>query len=164
TTTTILCNLLLPFALHIISIDRQSNLRIWDIKGQNCETEVEFPHDTFAISAILHPGTYAPSSYGNPNIKRVYKFKGWEAGSCRGRGYLYSHPKVWTRPSSSSAKNGALCLVGFSNGRASILISSSNLGHLALWDLEKRGSELTMKDAHHDAPILDSRRSKGNLL
>jgi hypothetical protein len=32
--------------------------KIWDIKSEKCETELEFPVKSFEITALAHPPTY----------------------------------------------------------------------------------------------------------
>lgn len=51
-------HLLLPFGMHLISVDQDSLLKVWDKKDESVYLEIPFQNDTFKISAIMHPNTY----------------------------------------------------------------------------------------------------------
>ncbi|XP_040573506.1 WD repeat-containing protein 36 [Lepeophtheirus salmonis] len=183
-------HLLLPFGPHLISIDKQSNLRIWDIKAEKCETEVEFPHDTFAISSLLHPATYVNkvlfgSSQGSlqlwniRTLKRIYKFKGWNSPVlCLEQapavdvvavglesGEIYVHNlKFDETVVKFNQEWGSVTGLAFRTDGHPILTSCSNLGHIALWDLEKRSLSSVMRDAHPNHPITGLKTFQGEPL
>lgn len=49
---------LLPFGGHLISIDDDSTVKIWNIKTEDEYLELCFDNDAFKISACMHPPTY----------------------------------------------------------------------------------------------------------
>ena len=83
-------HLLLPFGPQLISIDVESQLRIFDIKSEKQLMHIEFDNKIFNITALCHPQTYLNkillgSSKGPLQLwniksgKRIYKFKGWNS-------------------------------------------------------------------------------------
>jgi U3 small nucleolar RNA-associated protein 21 len=48
---------LLPFGHHLISVDEDSLLKVWDKKCETVYLEIPF-NSSFKISAIMHPNTY----------------------------------------------------------------------------------------------------------
>ncbi|GAB0087952.1 WD repeat-containing protein 36 [Sergentomyia squamirostris] len=51
-------HLLLPFGQHLVSVDEESTVRVWDIEGESVYLEIPFSNHTFRITAITHPATY----------------------------------------------------------------------------------------------------------
>ncbi|XP_059622050.1 WD repeat-containing protein 36 [Phlebotomus argentipes] len=51
-------HLLLPFGQHLVAVDEESVLRVWDIEAESVHLEIPFAADAFRISAISHPATY----------------------------------------------------------------------------------------------------------
>ena len=81
---------LLPFGPHLISVDKSSQLMIFDTKSEARILHLEFDCKNFQITAICHPVTYKDkillgSSQGPLQLwniksgKRIYKFKGWNS-------------------------------------------------------------------------------------
>lgn len=82
--------LLLPFGPHLISVDKSSQLMIFDIKSEKHILHLEFDCKNFQITTICHPVTYKDkillgSSQGPLQLwnvksgKRIYTFKGWNS-------------------------------------------------------------------------------------
>lgn len=52
-------HLLLPFGVqHLISIDTDSCLKVWNVQDETEFCEIKFDNDAFKITAICHPPTY----------------------------------------------------------------------------------------------------------
>lgn len=82
--------LLLPFGPHLISVDEESQLKVFDIKTEKEILHLEFDKKSFDITTICHPLTYKDkillgSSQGPLQLwnlkstKKIYKFKGWQS-------------------------------------------------------------------------------------
>ena len=50
--------LLLPFGPHLISIDKESQLFVFDIKAESQIIHIEFDKKVFDITTVCHPMTY----------------------------------------------------------------------------------------------------------
>ena len=48
---------LLPFGPHLVSVDENSNVKIWDIKTEELITELTFNNTHFKITTLMHPNT-----------------------------------------------------------------------------------------------------------
>lgn len=51
-------HLLLPFKKHLIAVDEDNVLKVWDIKEETVYLEIPFSKTDFSITAIAHPPTY----------------------------------------------------------------------------------------------------------
>lgn len=51
-------HLMLPFGKHLISVDEESVLKIWDVQAETTYAEIPFSNGQFKITAIMHPATY----------------------------------------------------------------------------------------------------------
>ncbi|RMB92880.1 hypothetical protein DUI87_30774 [Hirundo rustica rustica] len=51
-------HLLQPFGDHIISVDVDNVLIVWNIQSEEVYLQMDFDKATFAVSALLHPSTY----------------------------------------------------------------------------------------------------------
>lgn len=49
---------MLPFGVHLISVDESSKVKIWDIKDESIYLELTFDKNTFNITTLMHPTTY----------------------------------------------------------------------------------------------------------
>ncbi|PIO31595.1 hypothetical protein AB205_0000130, partial [Aquarana catesbeiana] len=84
-------HLVLPFGDHVISVDTDNNMIIWDVESEEEYLQMNFDRSYFTISAIMHPSTYLNkiilgSQQGTLQLwnvksnKLLYTFKGWETG------------------------------------------------------------------------------------
>jgi len=82
--------LLFPFGPHLISIDEESQLFVFDIKAESQIIHIEFDKKIFDITTVCHPMTYKDkillgSSQGTLQLwnlksgKKIYTFKGWKS-------------------------------------------------------------------------------------
>ena len=117
--------LLLPFGPHLISIDSQSQLRVFEITTEKQVLHLEFNKKIFDISCVCHPITYQDkillgSNQGQLQLwnlksgKRIYKFKGWNSAvTCLGKFSFWSKTNfqvsviyvIWKRASESTTLN-----------------------------------------------------------
>lgn len=51
-------HLMLPFGPHLLSIDEESCLKIWNIRNEELYLDLPFANESFRISAVAHPPTY----------------------------------------------------------------------------------------------------------
>lgn len=78
---------MIPFGPHLISVDENSKVKVWDIKAESVYLELTFDQKTFNISALMHPSTYINKVlFGSDKgqmqlwnlskVKMIYSFKG----------------------------------------------------------------------------------------
>ena len=170
-------HLLLPFGPNLISVDRKSNLKVWDIKSEEIIREIDLNHDKFSVTTICHPYTYKDkillgSEQGSLqlwNIKsstRIYKFSGW--GKENSVTCLEPCPSVLDavavglRDGEIIVHNikydetfikfkqdwGPVSSLSFRSDRTDILISGSTVGHIAIWNLNDKKLAAQMRLAH----------------
>lgn len=83
-------HLLLVFGPHLISVDEDSNLKVWEIKTEVVYMELSFNNQSFQVTAVVHPATYVNkillgSRQGSLqlwNLKSallIHTFKGWSS-------------------------------------------------------------------------------------
>lgn len=81
---------LLPFGPHLLSVDEDSNVRVWDVKSEKSVVELNFSNSVFKITKMMHPATYMNkilfgSEQGQmqlwniKTVKMIYTFKGWDS-------------------------------------------------------------------------------------
>ena len=80
---------LLPFGPHLVSVDRRSLVRVWDIKSGDVYLEMTFDNDKFCVSALCHPSTYInkillASSQGRLQL--------WNINTCKENGASHDSP------------------------------------------------------------------------
>jgi len=167
-------HLLFPFGHKLLSVDSESLLKIWDIKSGVEELELTFSKDKFNISAICHPSTYldkillgseqgALHLWNIKSTKLVYKFKGWgSAVRCLEQapaidvvaigldsGDIYLHNLKYDETVVKFQQDwGAVTSLTFRSDGPPILLSGSNVGHIAVWSLEERKLASQMRNAH----------------
>lgn len=49
---------LLPFGQHLVAVDEESVVKVWDIEAESVYLDIPFAVDSFKITAITHPATY----------------------------------------------------------------------------------------------------------
>lgn len=166
--------LLLPFGVHLISIDEENNLKIWDIKDESVYSELTFGKKDFLISALFHPHTYVNkillgSEQGQlqlwniKNMNMVYAFEGWESPvTCISQspaidvvaiglknGEIYVHNLAVDKTIMKLKQEwGTVSSISFRWDGQPIMASGSVTGHIAFWDLEKRRVASQVLRAH----------------
>ncbi|XP_013994136.1 WD repeat-containing protein 36-like [Salmo salar] len=123
-------HLLLPFGDHVISVDRDNVVVVWDVESEEEYLQITFDKVSFEVSALMHPSTYLNkilfgSSQGG--------FQLWNVKSNK---LLYTFPG-WA--------------VGVPVLHVIFLAAGSPVGHIGLWDLEEKKLVCQMRDAHNTA-------------
>lgn len=165
---------LLPLGLQLISVDENSQMCLIDVKSKELIAEVPFHNHLFKISAVLHPSTYINkvllgSEQGSLQLfnvrkqKTIYTFKGWnQKVTCLcqspvidvvaiglANGDICVHNlKSDTTLIKFNQEWGEVVRLSFRTDGASLLVSTSNLGHMAIWDLENRRLHRQIRDVH----------------
>ncbi|WAR23311.1 WDR36-like protein [Mya arenaria] len=170
-------HLLLPFGQHLISVDRESTVIIWDIQSQDQYLELQFNNGSFEVTSLLHPSTYMNkvvlgSRQGELQLwnvkanKLVYTFQGWgqpvtvltqapaldvvAVGLENGQIILHNL-KVDETITKFLQDWGPVTSISFRTDGHPIMATGSASGHIALWDLEERKLRSQMREAHAGA-------------
>lgn len=167
-------HLLLPFGKHLISVDKESTLKMWNVQSEELYLEMTFSNATFHISTIVHPATYLNkillgSFQGTLQLwnlrsaKLIYNFKGWGSpisvleqapaidviavGLEDGR-IIIHNLKYDETVMTFSQEWGTVTSLSFRTDGHPILASSSKQGHIAFWNLEEKKLQSQIRDAH----------------
>ncbi|NWR76965.1 WDR36 protein, partial [Centropus unirufus] len=171
-------HLLQPFGDHIISVDVDNVLIVWDIQSEEEYLQVEFDKATFAVSAVLHPSTYLNkillgSEQGSLQLwnirsnKLLYSFPGWHlavttlaqapAVDVVAVGLVSGHIIVHNIKFDETLMKfqqdwGPITAISFRTADGHpVMAAGSPVGHIGLWDLEEKKLMCQMKDAHSTA-------------
>uniref|UniRef100_A0A674BGJ9 WD repeat domain 36 n=1 Tax=Salmo trutta TaxID=8032 RepID=A0A674BGJ9_SALTR len=152
-------HLLLPFGDHVISVDRDNVVVVWDVESEEEYLQITFDKVSFEVSALMHPSTYLNkilfgSSQGGFQLwnvksnKLLYTFPGWAVGVpvLQQVGWSIFILKAETELIHIFVVEelSAIHIVIF-------LAAGSPVGHIGLWDLEEKKLVCQMKDAHNTA-------------
>ncbi|XP_022111358.1 WD repeat-containing protein 36-like [Acanthaster planci] len=167
-------HLLLPFGDHLVSVDEDSLLKIWDIKSTEIYLEIQFDNHVFEVTALMHPTTYlnkilVGSRQGTMQIwniksnKLVYSFSGWGSsvtvleqapavdvvavGLEDGR-IIVHNLKYDETIVTFTQEWGPVTAISFRTDGHPIMATGSAVGHIALWNLEEKCLQAQMRDAH----------------
>lgn len=171
-------HLMIPFGAHLISIDEDSNFRVWDIKTESLYLQLDFSNESFQITTVLHPATYINkillgSEQGQMQLwniskaKLVYTFKGWNTpitcleqapaidvaaiGLANGR--IILHNLKYDETILEFAQDwGKVTSISFRTDGSPIMATGSAVGHIVFWDLENRQVSTQLLRAH-DGPV-----------
>jgi len=166
--------LLLPFGPHLISIDVDGIVMVWEIKTTELYMQTKFNPESFAITAIAHPHTYVNkmifgSKQGKLQLwnirtnKLVYSFTGWSSpvttivqstavdvmaiGLADGR--IIMHNLALDKTVIKFKQDyGPVTNISFRTDGHPMMVSGSVSGHIAIWDLEKRKLHSYLNEAH----------------
>lgn len=169
-------HLLLPFGPHLIAIDDDNVMKVWDIETELVYLEIPFDKTTFKVTSIVHPPTYVNkvllgSEQGTLQLwnlkssKLIYTFKRYESkitalecapasdivavGMGNGRISLLNlkYDEVLME---FNQEDGAVTAISFRTDGFPIMASGSTSGRVSLWDLEKR-KLASILEAHAEA-------------
>ena len=170
-------HLLLPFGAHLLSIDEESKLIVWDVKTEEIFAECNFSNKVFSITAVMHPETQMNkmlfgSEQGEMQLwnirtmKMVYTFKGWGCaitvleqapadnvaaiGLMNGRIILH-HLKKDETIFELMQDWGLVTAISFRTDGHPIMATGSLEGHIVLWNLEKIRVESQIMNAHFNS-------------
>ncbi|XP_054708031.1 WD repeat-containing protein 36-like [Uloborus diversus] len=167
--------LMLPFGVHLIVIYEDSTLLLWDIKAE--VSTLEIPFSNFHITALVHPSTYLNkvllgSHEGGLQLwnlrtnKLVYLFQGWNSAVVSleqapavnvvaiglENGDIYIHNLKFDETIMKFSQDwGAVTALSFRTDGHPFMASASTMGHVAVWDLEKKRLHSEIRDAHKGA-------------
>ncbi|KAK5650664.1 hypothetical protein RI129_001693 [Pyrocoelia pectoralis] len=170
-------HLLLPFAAHLISIDIENNLYIWDIKNETLFLELKFSIEDFQVTTILHPSTYINkillgSEQGSMQLwnintaKLIYSFKGWNSPiTCLEQapaldvvavglqnGKIILHNLKYDETIMDFTQDwGTVTSISFRTDNHPIMASGSATGHIVFWNLEEQRVASQLLNAHGNA-------------
>ncbi|RWS24154.1 WD-repeat protein-like protein [Leptotrombidium deliense] len=185
--------LLLPFGQHLISVDDQSFLKIWEIRTQEIYLEIPFSNSSFEITVLFHPSTFVNkillgSKQGSMQLwnirtqKLVYTFKGWNSSilcieqspACNvvaiglENGNIIIHDlKQDETVMNFKQEWGSVSSLSFRTDSPNDfphMVSSSATGHIAVWNLEKRRLQSQMRNIHNGPIVKCSFLSREPLL
>ncbi|XP_076646998.1 WD repeat-containing protein 36 [Halictus rubicundus] len=165
---------LLPFGPHLISVDEDSNVKVWDIKSEELVVQLNFSNDVFKITTLVHPNTYMNkvlfgSEQGqlqlwNLNVaKSIYIFNGWNTpvtaleqapavdvvavGLSTGR--IILHNLKYDESLFELIQDwGAVISISFRTDGHPIMATGSLEGHIVFWNLEEQKVESQLHKAH----------------
>lgn len=167
---------LLPFGPHLLSIDEDSNLRLWDIKTEELVLELNFSNKVFKITTLMHPSTYInkvllASEQGHLQLwnlkttKMIYTFDGWSSAVTAveqapaidvvaiglANGIIKLHNlKLDVTIFDFVQDWGAITSISFRSDSTPIMATGSGQGHVVFWNLEKKKVENQIL-AHSDS-------------
>lgn len=170
-------HLMIPFGVHLISVDESSHVNVWDIKDESIFLQLTFDNNTFQITTILHPSTYINkilfgSDQGEMqlwninNAKLIYKFKGWKSRiSCLTQapavdvvavglssGQIILHNLKFDETVMEFTQDwGLVTTISFRTDGNATMATGSVAGHVVFWDLEERRVISQLQAAHDGA-------------
>lgn len=170
-------HILLPFGPHLLSVDRNSTLMIWDIKSEENVLEIAYSNASFCITTLLHPSTYLNkiligSKQGSLELRNIrtdkviYTFAGWgkpvtvleQAPALNvvaiglESGDIYIHNlKLDESLMKFTQEWGPVTAISFRSDGSPIMATASDVGHIAIWNLEKKRLESEIRDAHRSS-------------
>lgn len=170
-------HLVLPFGDHVISVDTNNTVIIWDVGSQEEYLQLNFDKSNFAISAIMHPSTYMNkillgSQQGTLQLwnvksnKLLFTFPGWQTevtvlqqapavdvvaiGLTSGK--IVIHNLKYDETLMTFQQDwGPITAIAFRTDGHPIMAAGSPIGHIGLWDLEEKKLMSQMREAHSTA-------------
>lgn len=169
--------LLLPFGNHLVSVDESGRVIIWEVKTAELYLELSLDSESFRTTTLVHPVTYVNKilvgSEQGPlqlwNIRTgtlVHTFAGWQSavtaleqspavdvvavGLASGETVL--HNLKYDETLMQFMQDwGPVTTITFRTDGHSHMATGSHIGHVAVWDLEKRALHSQLLDAHRSA-------------
>ncbi|KAJ0177832.1 hypothetical protein K1T71_006705 [Dendrolimus kikuchii] len=165
--------ILFPFGVHLVSVDEENVLKLFDIKEETEFLELNFDNN-FKITTLCHPPTYLNkillgSEQGRLQLwnlrtsKLVYTFKGWNSK------VLVTEPAPAVDVVAIALANkkiilhnlrydqsvmdfvhdwGMVSSLSFRMDGAPVMVTGSSKGHIVMWDLEERRVLSQIQRAH----------------
>ncbi|KAI2664237.1 WD repeat-containing protein 36 [Labeo rohita] len=170
-------HLLLPFGDHLISVDKDNVVIIWDVESEDTYLQISYDKASFEVSALMHPSTYLNkilfgSSQGSLQLwnvksnKLLFSFPGWASavtvlqqtpavdvvGVGLASGQIIIHNIRFDETLMKFQQDwGPVTALSFRTDGHPIMASGSPIGHIGLWDLEEKKLVSQMRDAHTTA-------------
>jgi U3 small nucleolar RNA-associated protein 21 len=166
---------ILPFSSQLIAIDESNELKIWNIETKEEYLTLKFDKTQFEISCCMHPATYLNkillgSKQGSLQLwniktsKLIYTFKSFQSainiiqqapavnvvGIGLENGRIIIHNLKYDETIMSFVQDwGPVTSLAFRTDGNPVMISGSNLGHLAIWNLEDKRLIAQVREAHN---------------
>ncbi|XP_076239663.1 WD repeat-containing protein 36 [Calliopsis andreniformis] len=168
---------MLSFGPHLISVDEDSNVKVWDIKTEELVLELTFSSKLFKITSLMHPNTYMNKVlFGSEQgqlqlwnlkiVKSIYAFNGWNTpvtvieqapaidvvavGLSDGR--IILHNLKFDESLFELVQDwGSVISISFRTDDHPIMATGSLDGHIVFWNLEQRKVESQLQKAHFGA-------------
>ncbi|KAG8598191.1 hypothetical protein GDO81_002524 [Engystomops pustulosus] len=170
-------HLVLPFGDHVISVDTNNTVIVWDILSAEEYLQLNFDKGNFDISAVMHPSTYINkillgSQQGSLQLwniksnKLLFSFPGWQAGVTvlqqapavdvvaigLANGKIVVHNIKFDETLMTFQQDwGPITAISFRTDGHPIMAAGSPIGHIGLWDLEEKKLMSQMREAHSTA-------------
>uniref|UniRef100_A0A6Q2Y4S7 Uncharacterized protein n=1 Tax=Esox lucius TaxID=8010 RepID=A0A6Q2Y4S7_ESOLU len=170
-------HLLLPFGDHIISVDRDNVVIVWDVESEEEYLQITFDKVSFEVSAVMHPSTYLNkilfgSCQGGLQLwnvksnKLLYTFPGWASGVTvlqqtpavdvvgvgLSSGQIVIHNIKFDESMMKFQQDwGPVTSLSFRTDGHPVMAAGSPVGHIGLWDLEEKKLVCQMREAHNTA-------------
>lgn len=170
-------HLLQPFGDHVICVDKDNILIIWDVQSEEEYLQLNFDKNVFAVSAIMHPSTYVNkmllgSRQGSLQLwnvksnKLLFTFQGWESGVTvleqapavdvvavgLVSGQIIVHNIKFDETLMKFQQDwGPITAITFRTDGHPVMAAGSPVGHIGLWNLEEKRLIIQMRDAHSSA-------------
>uniref|UniRef100_A0A671SS19 WD repeat-containing protein 36-like n=1 Tax=Sinocyclocheilus anshuiensis TaxID=1608454 RepID=A0A671SS19_9TELE len=170
-------HLLLPFGDHLISVDKDNVVIIWDVESEDTYLQISYDKASFEVSALMHPSTYLNkilfgSSQGSLQLwniksnKLLFTFPGWASavtvlqqtpavdvvGVGLASGQIIIHNIRFDETLMKFQQDwGPVTALSFRTDGHPIMASGSPIGHIGLWDLEEKKFVTQMRNAHTTA-------------
>lgn len=168
-------HLLLPFGEHLITIDEDSLVKVWEKRNESLYLEIPFHNDTFKVTAVMHPNSYINkivlgSEQGGLQLwnvkqgKLIYTYSGFGSkitvieqapaldvaaiGLSNGK-IILLNLKVDTVLMEFTQEWGAVTGIAFRTDGPPMMATSSTNGQIAFWNLEEKKVVGTLL-AHND--------------
>lgn len=167
-------HLLMPFGAHLISIDEDNFLKIFDIKDESQFLELSFDADQFKVTAMCHPPTYLNkillgSQQGQLQLwnirtsKLVFTFARWKSpvnvieaapavdvvAIAFGNGKIVLHNLRYDQKIVEFVHDwGQVSSLSFRLDGVPVMMTGSTEGHIVMWDLEERRVMSQIQSAH----------------
>lgn len=168
---------ILPFAHHLISIDTNNVLNVFEIETSEVFLSLNFPKDTFEITTTLHPVSYLNkillgSRQGSMqlwNLKTsqlVYTFKSFNSpitiikqapaidvvGIGLENGTIILQNLKFDKTLMTFMQEwGPVKSLAFRTDGNPIMITGSSLGHMSVWNLEEKRLIAQIREAHNSS-------------
>ncbi|XP_063820182.1 WD repeat-containing protein 36 [Pseudophryne corroboree] len=170
-------HLVLPFGDHVISVDTNNIVIVWDVQSEEEYLQLTFDKMNFTISALMHPSTYLNkvflgSQQGTLQLwnvksnKLLFTFSGWGSGVTvlqqapavdvvaigLTSGKIVIHNIKFDETLMTFQQDwGPITAISFRTDGHPIMAAGSPIGHIGLWDLEEKKLMSQMREAHTTA-------------
>uniref|UniRef100_A0A6Q2ZKN2 Uncharacterized protein n=1 Tax=Esox lucius TaxID=8010 RepID=A0A6Q2ZKN2_ESOLU len=155
-------HLLLPFGDHIISVDRDNVVIVWDVESEEEYLQITFDKVSFEVSAVMHPSTYLNKIlFGScQGGLQLWNVKSKYSHSCTvdvvgvglSSGQIVIHNIKFDESMMKFQQDwGPVTSLSFRTDGHPVMAAGSPVGHIGLWDLEEKKLVCQMREAHNTA-------------